>query len=199
MAPPMNFEPHSLDEFRRLINRRAKQFPIQWEASRRLIEEHEFPETAVRLLHRAQEKNLPKAIMEPLRHVFERQEAQRVQDLDGELLRTLTGFPPAKAVRALCVFFELIARPGSQWPVSVMASEEIERLIRRSANPFDLLRYAEVASVLDLGAGDLSFATELAELYVPELQAQNRRLIVHREDVQAAAGSLVGLLRLGHA
>jgi hypothetical protein len=60
-----------------------------------------------------------------------------------------------------------------------MASQDIERQVRRSANPFDLLRYAEVSSVLDLGAGDLSFAGELAELYVPELLRQNRRLILH--------------------
>lgn len=175
----MNFEVHSLDEFRHLINRRARQYSGQWDASRRLIEEQEFPATVIRLLHLVQETDLPVEIKKPLCHVFERREARRVQDLDGELLRMLTGFPPAKAMRALCVFFELIARPDAQWPVSLMPSEEVEERIRRSANPFDLLLDAEVASVLDIGAGDLSFAGELAERYVPELQRQNRRLILH--------------------
>lgn len=152
---------------------------MQWEASRRLIEQQVFPATVARLLHQAQQKDLPAAIKEPLCRVFKRKQAQRVQDLDGDVLRTLTGFPPAKALRALCIFFELIARPGSQWPVPAMPSEEIEGLIRRYDNPFDILREAEVASVLDLGAGDLTFAEELAELYLPELQRQNRSLILH--------------------
>lgn len=152
---------------------------MQWEASKRLIEKQAFSATVARLLHQAQEKDLPAAIKEPLCHVFERKQAQRVQDLDGELLRTLTGFPPAKALRALCIYFELMAHPGSQWPVPVMRSEEIEGLIRRSANPFDLLLDSEVASVLDLGAGDLTFAEELADMYLPELQRHNRRLILH--------------------
>jgi len=60
-----------------------------------------------------------------------------------------------------------------------MSSEEIEGYIQRSTNPFDLLRDADVASVLDLGAGDLSFADELAERYVPELQRRQRSLILH--------------------
>ena len=179
MAHRMNSVVQSLDEFRRLVNRRARQYPGQWEDSRRLIVEQEFPSTVARLLHLAQENNLPVAIREPLCQVLERQEARRVQDLDGQLLMTLTGFPPAKAVRALCVFFELTARPGAQWSVSLMPSEEIEQRIRCSTNPFDLLLDAEVASVLDLGAGDLSFASELAESYVPKLQQQNRQLILH--------------------
>jgi len=175
----MSFEPHSLDEFRRLISRRARQLPTQWEASKRLIEKQEFPTTVAQLLHLILKKDLPDAIKEPLIRVFQPQQAERVQDLNAELLKALTGLPPAKALRALCIFFELIARPGSQWPVLTMPSEAIEAYVRHSANPFDLLREAEVASVLDLGAGDVSFADELAELYVSHLQAQNRSLVLH--------------------
>ena len=198
MAHRMNSVVQSLDEFRRLVNRRARQYPGQWEDSRRLIVEQEFPSTVARLLHLAQENNLPVAIREPLCQVLERQEARRVQDLDGQLLMTLTGFPPAKAVRALCVFFELTARPGAQWSVFLMPSEEIEQRIRCSTNPFDLLLDAEVASVLDLGAGDLSFASELAESYVPKLQQQNRQLILHCLDRLDPRSKLGGPLHPTH-
>jgi len=175
----MSPETNPLDEFRRLINRRARQFPAQWEASKQLVGESAFPATVARLLYLSQKQDLPAAIKESLRGVFAQKHAQRVQDLDGELLKALTGFQPAKALRALCVFFELIAHPGSQWPVPMMSSEEIEQHIRYTANPFDLLLCAKEASVLDLGAGDLSFASELVERYVPELQRQNRQLVLH--------------------
>ncbi len=175
----MKPETDPLAEFRSLVSRRARQFPTQWEDSKRLIEKDEFASTLDRLLRLSQEKELPATIKESLRAVFGQKQAQRVQDLDGESLKALTGLPPAKAVRALCVFFELIAHPDSQWAVPAMSSEEIERRIRQTANPFDLLYQAEVASVLDLGAGDLSLASELVELYLPELQRQNRQLILH--------------------
>ena len=175
----MSPEPHQLDEFRRLISLRARQSSGQWEASKRLIEQQQFPVTISRLLQQVREKSMPPAIKEPLLRVLQPQQATRVQDLDGEWLKTLTGFPPAKAVRALCVYFELIAQPNSQWPVLTMSSEEIEDYVQRSTNPFDLLRDAEVASVLDLGAGDLSFADELVEQYAPELQQRHRSLILH--------------------
>lgn len=175
----MSPEAHSLDEFRRHISRRAKQSPGQWEASKRLIDPRQFSETISRLLQQVRGKSLPAAIKDPLLRVLQPQQATRVQDLDGEWLKTLTGFQPAKALRALCIFFELIDLPGSQWPVPTMSSEEIEGYIQRSTNPFDLLRDADVASVLDLGAGDLSFADELAERYVPELRQRQRSLILH--------------------
>jgi hypothetical protein len=175
----MSLEAHSLNEFRRLISLRAKQSSGQWEASKRLIEQQQFPETISRLLQQVRGRSLPATIKDPLLRVLQPQQATRVQDLDGEWLKTLTGFPPAKALRALCIFFELIALPGSQWPVLAMSSEEIEDYVHRSTNPFDFLCHADVASVLDLGAGDLSFAEELAERYVPELQRRQRSLILH--------------------
>lgn len=175
----MSSEPHQLDEFRRLVSLRARQSSSQWEASKRLIEQQKFSETMSRLLQQVRGENLPPAIKDPLLRVLQPQQATRVQDLDGEWLKTLTGFPPAKAIRALCIFFGLIALPGSQWPILTMSSKEIEDYVQRSTNPFDLLYDADAASVLDLGAGDLSFADELAEQYAPELQQRHRSLILH--------------------
>ena len=175
----MKPETNPLAEFRYHVSRRARQFPTQWEESKRLIEKDELSSTLARLLRISQEKELPATIKGSLRALLGRKQAQRVQDLDGESLKALTGYPPAKALRALCIFFEMIASPGAQWAVPAMSSEEIERRIRQTSNPFDLLYQTEVASVLDLGAGDLSFASELAELCVPELQRLNRQLILH--------------------
>lgn len=194
----MNVTMQSVDEFRRFINQRAKQHHGQWEASRRLVEACEFPSTVAQLLRLVHEKDLPAVIKDPLCRVLERQEARRVQDLDGELLRSLTGFPPAKAVRALCVFFELADCPGSRWPVPLMASEAIEERVRSFDNPFDILLDVDVPSVLELGAGDLSFATELAELYVPELRRQNRQLILHCLDRLDPRSKLGGPLHPSH-
>lgn len=174
----MSAQTDPIAEFRNLVNRRARQSPTQWDHSRQLIEKDVFPSTLERLLRLCQEKELPSTIKEQLQRAF-RQGAQRVQDLEGGALKMLTGLPPTKALRALCIYFELIEHPGSQWPVPTMASEEIEQYIRRTDNPFDLLCQSDVASVLDLGAGDLSFASELVDRYLPELQQQNRTLVLH--------------------
>jgi len=79
----------------------------------------------------------------------------------------------------------------SQWPVTSLRSEEIQTFAQSHPNPFDLLLEADVASLLDLGAGDLSFATELVELYVAPLQQRQRELILHSVD-RLQPGSKLG-------
>ena len=96
-----------------------------------------------------------------------------------ESLKHLTGLPPSKALRALCIFFGVRSKPSSKWPLPAVTADTIDVLIRRHHNPFDLLTQENPASVLDLGAGDLSFAEELATLYEPQLAAQSRPLIFH--------------------
>ena len=196
-ALSMNSETSLLDDFRRLVSRRARQLLTQWEASKRLIEPHALRSTVARLLHLSQEQELAPAVKEAFRRALGHRPAEQLDDLDGESLRTLTGLPPAKALRALCVFFELVPHPGAQWSVPAMSGEEVERWVRRSSNPFDLLQDATVASVLDLGAGDLSFASELVDRYLPELQRQNRQLILHCLDRLDSRSRLGGPLHPG--
>lgn len=167
-----------LARFRTLVSRRAKESPMQWDASRRLIEHDRFASTLERLRRLCREPHLPPEIHAHLDLAF-RPEARRVQDLNGDALKALTGFPPTKALRALGIYFNLVEHPASRWPVPQMSSEEIEQLVRRLDNPFDLLLERDVASVLDLGAGDLSFASELADHYLPLLQRQDRQLVLH--------------------
>ncbi len=171
--------PDPLAEFRRLVSHRARHFPKQWEASKKLIEGAMLPSTLAQLHHTIQEKDLPVSVNELLLRLFEGKAPQHVQDLDGACLKSLTGFPPAKALRALSVFFELVPAPDSRWLVTRLTSEDIERSVRNMENPFDLFRCADVASLLDIGAGDLSFAEELADVYSADLRQQNRELIVH--------------------
>jgi hypothetical protein len=171
--------PDALAEFRRVVSGQARRLPRQWEASRKLLEKSAFPSTMTQLHHLILEKELPAPVKDCLLRLFDQKELQQIQDLDGACLKALTGLTPAKAVRALSVFFELVPAPGSKWPMTRMASEEIERAVRTMVNPFDLLRRTDVASVLDIGAGDLSFAEELVGLYGPELTQQNRPFVLH--------------------
>jgi hypothetical protein len=173
----MNSDP--LAEFRRTVSRRARQVSGQWEASRKLIEGSTFPSTIARLCDAVRSQDLPLSVKEALLRLFEHGALRRVQDLDGERLKSITGFPTAKALRALVVFFELVPAAPERWPVTHQSSEEVEDAVRKLDNPFDLLRHADVASVLEIGAGDLSFAEELADLYTSELKHQHRPFIVH--------------------
>jgi hypothetical protein len=62
------------------------------------------------------------------------------------------------------------------------SSETVEQFLRGHRNPYDLLLDAESPSLLDLGAGDLSFAEELATHYLPRLRQQQKALTVHCVD-----------------
>ncbi|MCH6558258.1 MAG: hypothetical protein IH803_08590 [Nitrospirae bacterium] len=87
--------------------------------------------------------------------------------------------------------YELIWR---RFLASQMTPAEIERFVRDCRNPYDLLVTADVASLLDLGAGDLSFACELVEQYLPRLAQQQKRLTVHCIDRLQPGSSLGGIL-----
>jgi hypothetical protein len=62
------------------------------------------------------------------------------------------------------------------------SSETVEQFLRGHRNPYDLLLDAESPSLLDLGAGDLSFAEELITLYLPRLRQQQKTLTLHGVD-----------------
>lgn len=168
-----------LAEFRRIVTLRAHQSPEQWEASKKLLEETTFPSTIARLCEAVRNTELPPSVKESLLCLLEGPRPRRVQDLDGAGLKSVTGLPPSKAARALAVFFGLVPTAAAKWPVAHLSSEEVEQALRNLDNPFDLLRRADVASVLEIGAGDLSFAEEIVDLYTSELKQRERPFIVH--------------------
>ena len=187
----MNSTAQVLADFRSQVTQLLQERDKEWEASRKLVEAKQLTATLKRLIVEAHRVELPVIIRDAISLALGNSEAVRIQDLPGPRLKELTGLSPTKAVRALCVWFGVVEGPMSQWPVTSLRSEEIETFAHSHSNPFDLLLDADVASLLDLGAGDLSLATELVDLYVTPLQQRQRELILHGLD-RLQPGSKLG-------
>ncbi len=180
-----------LADFRSQVTQLLQERDKEWEASRKLVEAKQLAATLKRLIEEAHRVDLPVIIRDAITLALGNSEAGRIQDLPGPRLKELTGLPPTKAVRGLCVWFGVIEGLAAQWPVTSSRSEEVEVFARSHSNPFDVLLETDVASLLDLGAGDLSFATELVEQYVAPLQQRQRELILHSLD-RLQPGSKLG-------
>lgn len=187
----MNSHAQILADFRSQVTQLLQERDKEWEATRKLVEAGRLTATLQRLIEEAQRADLPLAIREAITLALGHAAAVKIQDLSGPRLKELTGLPPTKAVRALCVWLGLVEAPASQWPVTSLRSDEVEAFVQSHVNPFDLLLEADVASLLDLGAGDLSFDTELVEHYVAPLQQRQRELILHAVD-RLQPGSKLG-------
>jgi hypothetical protein len=168
-----------LADFRSQITRLLQERDVQWHASRRLVEANSLSSTLQRLIEEARRVEIPRPVRDAIEVALRRGEVSKLQDLPAPRLRELTGLPPTKAVRALCVWFDLVESPASQWPLPSLSSETVTTFIQHHDNPFDLLLEADVASLLDLGSGDLSFAAELADQYTSRVQHQRRQLTLH--------------------
>ena len=187
----MNSTAQVLADFRSQVTQLLQERDKEWEASRKLVEAKQLATTLKRLIEEAHRVDLPVIIRDAITLALGNAQAERIQDLPGPRLKELTGLPPTKAVRALCVWLGIIEGATARWPVTSLRSEDIEAFAHSHENPFDLLLDADVASLLDLGAGDLSFATELVELYVAPLQQRQRELILHSLD-RLQPGSKLG-------
>ena len=66
--------------------------------------------------------------------------------------------------------------------MSSLSSETTEQFLRGHHNPYDLLLDTDSPSLLDLGAGDLSFAEELVAQYLPPLRERQKTLTLHCVD-----------------
>src|SRR5262245_11169156 len=187
----MNSTEQVVADFRSQVTQLLQECDTEWEASRKLVGATQLTATLKRLIEEACRVDLPVIIRDAIIVALGNSEATRIQDLPGPRLKELTGLPPTKAIRALCVWFGVIETPMSRWPVPSLLSEAVEAFAQSHSNPFDLLLEADVASLLDLGAGDLSFATELVEQYVAPLQQRKRELILHALD-RLQPGSRVG-------
>jgi hypothetical protein len=183
-----------LAEFRSQVTRLLQDRDTEWDRSRRLIEAARFTNTIHRLVERAQHTDLPSPVRDALVTALNEGRISRIQDLPGARLKELTGLPPSKALRALCVWFDLVEGAPSHWPVSSFNSESVATFLREHSNPFDLLVTADVPSVVEFGAGDLSFASELVELYAPRIREHNRTLLLHCIDRLSPQSKLGGPL-----
>ncbi len=184
----------SVVRFRRELSRlRASQEHL-WEESRRHVTGARLARTVHQLAAAADHSTLPQPLKDLLVRALRVGQAVGRSDVDGDTLKLLTGLPTTKALRALSLYFGLVTPPTASWPAPTTTPEEVEAALRKTEKPFDLLLDADVASVLDLGAGDLSFAEELVQAYQPRLQAQGKDLILHCQDRLAAESQLGGPL-----
>ncbi|MCC6141188.1 MAG: hypothetical protein IT389_11325 [Nitrospira sp.] len=190
-------ESDDLAVFRRAVNLAAGESEQKWEDSRRLLEAAVFPSIVEQLVQRLQAAPLALQVKAALADMLGQGQARRVQDLNGAALKMLTGCPPSKAFRSLCLYFGLVQGRASKWPAANLRSEEVVRVLQGLANPFDLLLTAPVTTVLDLGAGDLSFAGELVDRYLPTLFAHQQELVLHAVDRLDPRSKLGGPLHPG--
>ena len=137
-------------------------------------------------MERIQRSPLPGALRDGLAASLNPGSASRI---DPARLKELTGFPPTKAIRALCVYFALVQEEASS--SFAPTPHEVEAFVRRNESPYDFLLQVEKPSLLDLGAGDLSFEEELLDHYLPALQQSGKALTLHALD-RLQPGSQLG-------
>jgi hypothetical protein len=154
-----------------------------WDTSRKLITSGCLPQT-LRLLHTQVRgstfsMDLQNAVLACLDH---QQQIDKAAHLDATRLKALTGLPSSKALRALTVVFGL-TRSEHDVPVDAeLPVSRIQQILTESVNPYDVLLQTENPSLLDLGAGDLSFEQELTDHLLPQLQGNQNPLILHAVD-----------------
>jgi hypothetical protein len=192
----MPLDPTGLADFRARLAEARERNQGAWEASRRLVGRSRLQASLKRLADAIRSSSLPAPLREGLLGAISGGSADRVQSLPGEALKQLTGLPATKAVRALCLFFEVRDDGEQTASVPTVTPTQVEQFIRDHRNPFDLLLGSEVASLLDLGAGDLSFAEELVEQYLPRLTGQQKSLTLHCLD-RVQPGSKLGVAYQG--
>jgi hypothetical protein len=175
-------EAEDLAQFRAQLREARERSPDAWERSRRLVNSAEVPKTIQRLSAALrQDAALSSTVKDLLEESLRHGEGSRIQDLSADTLKRLTGLSATKAVRALCLFFGMLGQNRTT-PTTHLSAEEIERFVRLHTNPYDLLLEADVASLLDLGAGDLSFVEEIADRYGHPVAERKSRLVLHAVD-----------------
>ena len=213
-------DPIPLTEFRKQLREVVERHREDWSTSRRLVSPELVLETIRRLTATLAQSSVDPAVRDALLSALRPGETGGVKAVSGETLRRITGLNPTKAIRNLCLFLGLDQSPvnravfpfeqdegvstppfslegkaqGETRPVSAMSQQQVEAVARATDNPFDLLLSADVASVVDFGAGDLTFEEQLVAAYLPRLEAAGKDLTLHcldRLDPAAEGGNLV--------
>ena len=175
----MHVDPDTLAAFRRQVTSARTSDATSWEASRHLVNPRQWPATLISLLEALETSAFPSEIKRSLVTTLPQAHTHAESCLRGQALKQLTGLPPTKALRALCVLLGVQVPHPPKWSHPILTAESVAGFVRQHASPFDLLAEHVPASVLDLGAGDLSFAEDLVASYEPRLATQGRSLILH--------------------
>src|SRR3989475_6695982 len=170
-------------DFRRRLREAVENNREAWTASRRLVAPSSVAAETLRRLHEAVSgSSLDPEIRQALLQVLGPAHHDGLQAIPHERLRELTGLNPTKAVRNLCLLLGVGADAVEAGPVSSMAQDQVEAAVRSHDNPFDVLLETDVASVVDCGAGDLTFAEKVVDQYLGPLERTGRVLILHAFD-----------------
>ena len=176
--------------FREQIKASRESFPHHWEASRKLMVPETLQTMLPALIHHIQEVTLDPILRERLIDALQQYSRPTGSKEGNQVLKELTGFPPSKAVRALMVWGILAVDDGGESPGELFGVR-CEEFIRAGFNPYDVLQHTPNPSLLDIGAGDLSFEQELVDHYIPHVRAQHIPLTLHAFD-RLMPGSRVG-------
>ena len=182
--------PQNPAQLRRLLKESKSANPVAWESARKLVHRSRLAHTLDRLVERIQHSPLPGTLREGLVAGLGTTPAS-AGGIDPPRLKELTGLPPTKAIRALCVYFALVQEEA---PSSVgIAPHNVEAFVLQNPSPYDLLLQVEKPSLLDLGAGDLSFEEELLDHYLPSFQQSGNALTLHAQDRLQPGSQLGGM------
>ena len=191
----MPLESTLLSQFKEQLKQAREANEAAWAFSRTLVTQSSLATTLRKLVEAIEHSSVPGPLREALIVSLKLEAAAYKPPLHGPALKHLTGLPTTKAIRALCILFGLALAVANGAPMARLSQADIEQVLRTESNPFDLLLHADVASVLDLGAGDLSFADELVDLYGDRLQQQGRELTLHCIDRLRPGSPLAGPLQ----
>ena len=152
-----------------------------WMASRRLVAPSVVSDTIQRLEAAVASSSLDPGIREELLLLLSHGRRAGLKTIPTEALRDLTGLNPTKAIRNLCLLLGVGGAERTE-PVSTMTQEAIEAIVRSRENPFDVLLESDVASIVDCGAGDLTFEENIVGQYLKKLEGAGRDLLLHAFD-----------------
>ncbi|MGD9852780.1 MAG: hypothetical protein AB7T38_16120 [Nitrospirales bacterium] len=183
-------------DFRQAIQQARAQFPHLWDDSRKFVASEKYKEVLLCVIAEIRKGNFETQaadqVIEVLTHFRNPQSAEHAKRYH-RILKESTGLPPSKAVRALIVW-GLSQQQGHQISNSeVLSPSRLEALLRQSANPYDLLFHVSSPSLLDVGAGDLSFEQELVDYYRGNPILNKQSLVLHAFDRLNPASKVGGV------
>ncbi len=181
--------PQTPAQFRAHLQTCKQTDPDAWEQTRKLVHPSQLADTVGQLTERIQRSALPDTWRERLVAGLATPRAPASGTAGENTLKAFTGLPHTKAIRSLCLYFALVR--DSAPSAAVLAPHAVEAVVQQSVSPYELLLQVEKPSLLDLGAGDLSFEEELLNHYRPSLQQRERVLTLHALD-RLQPGSQLG-------
>ncbi len=181
----------TVQEFRARIKAIRESYPHHWEASRKLMAPESLADTLPILIEFIQQASLVPSLRNRLIQVV-RQFGEQIKSREiHQELKELTSLPPSKAFRALLVWGVLAIDEKGENASKELSADDLEHCLRAGRNPYDVLLQSPAPSLLDIGAGDLTFEQELVDQYISQLRAQKKKLKLHAFD-RLTPGSQVG-------